>query len=220
MRSFCLLALLALVAASPLAAQTAISFEPAAVVASGMSPGGQVAWFSVARESEDHAAKIVRREPVVTDDNGDGAVRLELGKEVPLVSIWVAVDLATGKAVIATPEGFPLRQIELPGAGSVSDGVGPNRLELSRGYLELLVVRPGIGVWGATVGDGGEKDDDGASDSKVSVELVHLRASATSPAAPLSLGPGDVIVVIDPNEMEVAVSELAPSAVATSGVAR
>jgi hypothetical protein len=207
MRWSCLLALFIL-AAAPLAAQPAISFEPAAVVASGISPGGQVAWFGVARESEDHAAKIVRRETVAADDDRDGAVRLDLGREVPRASIWVAVDLATGKAAIATPEGFPLRRIGLPGPGAVPGGTGPDRLELNRGYLELLVVRPGIGVWGATVGDGGEMDDDGAYDGRVSVALAHLRADGTSPAAPQSLGPGDLLVAIDPNEMEVAVSQL------------
>lgn len=215
MRSLCLLALstsFALVAAAPLAAQPAISFEPAAVVASGMTPGGQMAWFGVARESKDHAATIVRRETVATDDDRDGAVRLDLGREVPLVSIWVAVDLATGKVAVATPEGFPLRRIALPGAGAVPGGTGPDRLELNRGYLELLVVRPGSGVWGATVGDGGEADDDGAQDGRVSVALAHLRAGGTSPAAPQSLGPGDLLVAIDPNEMEVAVSQI-PGAV-------
>ena len=211
MRWSCLLALFIL-AAAPLAAQPAISFEPAAVVASGISPGGQVAWFGVARESEDHAARIVRRETVATDGDRDSAVRLDLGREVPLVSIWVAVDLATGKAAVATPEGFPLRQIALPGAGAVPGGAGPDRLELDRGYLELLVVRPGIGVWGATVGDGGVADDDGAADGRVSVALIHLRADGTSPAAPQSLGPGDLLVAIDPNEMEVAVSRISGAA--------
>jgi hypothetical protein len=212
MRWSCLLALLVLVAAAPLAAQPAISFEPTAVVASGISPGGQVAWFGVARESEDHAARIVRRETVATDDDRDGAVRLDLGREVPLVSIWVAVDLATGQAALATPEGFPLRRIALPGAGAVSGESGPDRLELNRGYLELLVVRPGTGIWGATVGDGGEADDDGASDGRVTVALAHLRAGGTSPAAPQSFGPGDLLVAIDPNEMEVAVSPLTGAA--------
>jgi hypothetical protein len=207
MRSSSLLALFALLAA-PLAAQPALTFEPAAVVASGITPGGQVAWFGVARESEDHAAKIVRRETVAADDDRDGAVRLDLGREVPLVSIWVVVDLTTGAAAVAAPEGFPLRRIELPGHGAVSGGTGPDRLELNRGYLELLVARPGLGVWGATVGDGGEADDDGAYDGRVAVALAHLRADGTSPAAPQSLGPGDLLVVIDPNEMEVAVSQI------------
>ncbi|MFL6202991.1 MAG: hypothetical protein ACJ76J_27805, partial [Thermoanaerobaculia bacterium] len=82
--------------AAPLAAAAApgISFEPDAVVVRGISPKGQTVWFSVAREISRRSTNIVPRHAIVTDEDGDGLVRLELGQEVPLRSIWFAVDLA------------------------------------------------------------------------------------------------------------------------------
>ena len=82
----------------------ALSFELEAVVARGISPRGQAVWFSVAREISRQSINVVPRYEIVTDEDGDGAVRLELGKEVPLRSIWFAVDLATGETGVATPE--------------------------------------------------------------------------------------------------------------------
>ncbi len=78
-------------------ARLTLSFEGTAVVASGLRSGGQVVWFGVARELDDGWATIVRREEVASDTDGDGVVRLELDREVPLQSVWVAVDLTNGK---------------------------------------------------------------------------------------------------------------------------
>jgi hypothetical protein len=187
----------------------AITFAPEAVVASGMTPGGQVEWFGVAREISEHSATIVRRDRIASDDDQDGAVRLELGRPVPFQSIWVAVDLTTGAAAVATPEGYPLRRLELPG-GNVGRGGGkPDWVEDDRGYVEILAVRPGVGAWGAAVGDGGEADDDGVYDGRLVASLARLRGIGPNPpAAPQRFGPRDVIVVIDPNRMEVAVRQL------------
>jgi hypothetical protein len=136
-------------------------------------------------------------------------VRWELNREVAPVSIWVAIDLATGKAALATPEGFPLNRIELPGRGAVPGGGKPDWVEADRPFVELLVVRPGVGAWGGTLGDGGKGDDDGAYDGRLVASLARLRGLPGSPAAPERFSPKDVVVIIDPDRMDVAVRQLA-----------
>jgi hypothetical protein len=186
-----------------------LAFEKSAVVASGLPPGSQVVWFGVARQISQHTATIVRRETVIADDDKDGAVRLELDRPVPFQSIWVAVDLATGAAAVAVPEGYPLRQVELPGQSVGHGGGQSDWVEDSRGYVDIVVVRPGQGAWGATVGDGGGADDDGAYDGRLVAALDRMRGLGPNPpGAPQHFKPRDLVVVIDPNRMEVGLRQL------------
>ena len=71
-------------------------------------------------------------------------------------------------------------------AGAVGRGGGaaPDWLEDVRGYVEVLVVRPGEGAWAATVGDGGEGDDDGAYDGRLRASLAGMRGVGEKPAEP------------------------------------
>src|SRR5918992_2846957 len=194
------------------AVQPVITLTGEAVEASGMTPGGKVVWFGVAREISEHTATIKRRERIATDDDKNGAVRLDLGRPVPFQSIWVAVDLATGASAVAVPKGYPLRLLELPGNSAGRGGGGqPDWVEDGRGFVEILLVRPGEGgrAWGATVGDGGEVDDDGAYDGRLVASLARLRAvGSSSLSAPERFSPRDVLVIIDPNRMEVGVRQL------------
>jgi hypothetical protein len=79
-------------AAVPLAAQTVgapeLTFQPDRITAAGITPGGKVAWLSVAREVREHGAPhVVPREGLVEDLDGDGTVSWEVLPEVPGRSI-------------------------------------------------------------------------------------------------------------------------------------
>jgi len=203
---FVWIVLVALVALSHrAAAEPVVSFEEQAVVVSGLTPKGQVVWFGVAKQIEGFMAHFVRREDLLTDEDGDGAVRFELDRTVPLQSIWVAVDLATGDAAVATPEGYPLRDASAaPGRGRGVAG-RPDWIEDGRELLELLVVRPGQGAWGLTLGDGGVNDDDGRADGKITAALAWLRAVGSSPAPSTPLEhfqPKDLVFAVDLDRME------------------
>jgi hypothetical protein len=177
------LALSPAASAASAAIEPAITFEARAVVASGITPGGQVVWFSVARQIAERTATLVRREQIADADDKDGSVRLELGRPVPFQSIWVAVDLTTGAAAVAVPEGYPLRRVDLPGRNLHAGGGKPDWVEDDRGYVDLLLVRPGEGAWVATVGDGGAEDDDGAYDGRLVASLAHLHGVGVRPAS-------------------------------------
>lgn len=185
-----------------------ISFRPGSVTVDGMAAQGQVVWYSVAREvAEDDVATLVRRSGVRVDDDGDGKVLWELEWEVPLRSIWVAVELATGRVAVATPEGYPLRRVGWRGRGLGRDNARADRVEDLRTYADVLLVRPGEGAWRLTAGDGSDQDDDGVADGKLAVALDRMRpVEGIAEAAPPSrFGSKDVVVLIDPNRMEVVV---------------
>lgn len=110
-----------------------LTFEPAAVVASGVTPKGKVVWFSVAREIADFAATVVRRDQVVEDEDGDGKVRLEIGTPIPLQSVWLAVDLASGAFAVAVPEGSLAAELPLAARNRDRGGAGkPAWIEVQR----------------------------------------------------------------------------------------
>ncbi|HVG08768.1 MAG TPA: hypothetical protein VNM67_13760 [Thermoanaerobaculia bacterium] len=193
---------LVLLAAPLAAAPPEISFEPDAVVARGISPNGHAVWFSVAREISRQSTNIVPRHAIEADEDGDGAVRLELGQEVPLRSIWFVVDLATGETGVAVPDGFPLLEMDLPG-GAIPAAL--NRLDLQRRFAYLVLVRPGVGAWQLRVGDGGASDEDGESDGTLRAALSSLTpVEEGGPPAPGRFSPRDVLLVIDPERMEFA----------------
>lgn len=186
-----------------------ITFEPQAAVVQGITPNGGVVWFSLAREvADDDVATLVRREKILLDEDGDGTVRFSLDREVPLRSIWVAVDLASGELTAAAPEGFPLQQVAWRGRGLGRDNARSDTVEDARPFAEVLIVRPGEGggAWGLTVGDGSITDEDGAADGKIAAALDQMRPLGQGAQPPQRFDPKDVVLLIDPNRMELTVA--------------
>ncbi|HEY0781753.1 MAG TPA: hypothetical protein VGE98_04800 [Thermoanaerobaculia bacterium] len=190
-------------------AQPALTFETQAAVAGGLTPSGPVGWFSVAREITEEYGTTVRRDAVVTAD-AQGGSRFELDHDLPFKSVWVAIDLTSGAMVAATPPGFPLQQVA-PATGEVVDSFAglPDGVQESRAAIEILVARPGVGAWGLSVARGGTGDANaGGSGSTLRASLSSLTAVGTSPPAPTSYAPSDVVVVIDPDTLEIVFSQI------------
>ena len=204
---------LALCLALPLAAAAqpapppapAISFDAGGVTATGVTPKGRVVWFSVAREFFRHSLTIVPRQEIVTDDDGDGAVRFQLEGEVPEQSYWFAVDLESGAYALAAPAGYEVRRADLPERALPAE---LNHLELDRAFVYAVLVRPKVGAWRLRAGDGGESDQDGEPDGTLRAALQSLESLGASPPPPEKLAPGDLLLVIDPNEMQILTAEL------------
>jgi hypothetical protein len=206
-------ALLAQVLSGPPA--PSIALAKSSVTVAGITAKGQAVLFGVAREiAEDDVATLIRRSQVLTDEDGDGAVRLDLDRDVPFRSVWVAVDLATGQFATTTPAGYPLRLVAWQGSGLERGASRSDRVDDARSFAEVLLVRPGVGAWQLTVGDGGGNDDDGAADGRIAAALDHMTPVAGTVPPPSRFDPSDVVVLIDPNRMELTVVRAgAPAAV-------
>jgi hypothetical protein len=175
------------------------------VAGSGFTPGGQVAWLGAGREIEEYYATLVHPQGTVTAD-AQGAVSVPLDRTVPPLSVWVAVDLATGAYALAAPSGSPIRQVDLPpGAFRAAAGAGSDLLTDRRQLLQALLVRPGQGAWQQTVGDGGEADEDGQGDGFVTLSLARMLPLAAAPAAPSKALAQDLLVVLDVERVEVSI---------------
>src|SRR5688572_31038304 len=84
-----------------------VAFGPRSLTFTGVTPGGTLIVFGVAREPLNTTpitpAIVVRAESLI-DLDGDGTVRLDLPVPVPRQGMWAAVDLAIGThAAFPTP---------------------------------------------------------------------------------------------------------------------
>ncbi len=201
-------AAVALGSAPAWSAPPALSLEERTVVASGVTPGGSVAVFGVSRGFNGFTGYVLRHDEVVTA-GADGVARLEL-ELLPVRSVFAVVDLATGEVGLGTPEHIELRQRAVtpevidPGGGGLTE---------RRRWVYALWARPlrdgGGGVWGANARDGGAADRDGVEDSVVRAAVSSFVpiGDGESPA-PARLEAGDVVVLVDPETLEVAATRL------------
>lgn len=208
-----LIVLVGWVAAGLPVAALQIRLDEAGAEAAGVTPGGEVAWLTVWRQPDElGVTRVTLLDRRVRDEDFDGAVRLEVEPPIARLSVWVAVDLATGEAAAATLEGVPLRwapegSVRLPERGP---GV-----EVGLGRPEMMLVRPGVGAFRARGSDGAHGDAGARGDGRVTVtpaafrRAVALAGEAQEPRTPpRAFGAGDVLVGIDAGTLEVVYAEV------------
>lgn len=180
--------------------ELALTFEDAAVVAAGLTPGGDAVFWSVGREPLGYHQRVVRSEGIeVVDALGEARFEPEEGA-ILLKSVWAVVDTATGGFAVGAPERFHLREVPFPGRGFEVGAPGlVNRLRHELESLFVLVVRPGVGAWRLEAWDTSEKDRDGEDDGRVLMDLEDLEPMEASGAGPPErFARDDVIVVVEP----------------------
>jgi hypothetical protein len=186
------------------AAPLRMVLESDAVVISGVTAKGKAALLGVTREiGEDEYPTARRHLEVLTDEDGDGVVRYPVEGGVPLRSLFAAVDLASGDFETVSPEALGLRRVPWRGRGPGRWAGGKDSVEDRRRILELLMVRPSVGVWAARLKDGDGSDADGVIDGRVEGLLESLSPLEAGPEAPSEFQRGDVVLALDPSVLEI-----------------
>jgi hypothetical protein len=176
-----------------------VQFEAHAVALSGLSPGGDVAIVSAAEEWNTYRFRYVRREALLTADRL-GNARLSIPGTMPQRSTWAVVDVSTGRYTIASPTPATLQRMDLGPNALRKNGKGDLfKVDVPFGFADVLFVRPGLGSWVDTIGDGGPADDNAQPDGHVGARLDTTRTMGKKAvAAPGKLAKGDVVIVLDP----------------------
>ncbi len=175
-----------------------LGFEGRAATVSGATPGGEVIFWSVFRERVARVSSRVGKLANRATSDAAGAARFDLGRDLPALSVWAAVDLSSGRLALASPGGFQWTTIDAT-RRRVDMALG--RLAVDRHALAVLVVRPGAGSWQLDVFDGGPLDEDGAYDGSLRASLAAFLPDAKSGQAPPHFEKGDVIVAVDPDDL-------------------
>ena len=165
---------------------------------------GSVAFFGVAREiGLDDVVTRRRTVEIRPLENRQGTVALDIGRPVAPASVWIAVDLTNGEFATARPDGTPVELGTFPVGGIGRAPGATGAITDFRAQGELLVARPGVGVWTLMLGDGSAEDRDGMADGKFEASLDQLTPLGDAPPPPLDFAVGDTVLLIDPRSLEI-----------------
>lgn len=189
--------------AVPASGAITVSLGTDSITAEGLTPGAGAVVFSIGHEAHRAYYTTVRIAEVVPDGDGDGRITYKPARPVAWKSLWFVVDARSGAWAVARPEGFPdrltARRTSRPKRGA---GTEWSELEHERGWLELLLIRPGGDVWTLSAMRGGDAhvDRSNAHQYRTPVEKF---VPLTPNARPLKhLSRGDVVIAIDAKLVE------------------
>lgn len=209
-----------------------LAFAEDAVSLSGLTPGGEAVVFGVAVRAMGFHNRVERYAEVLAADEA-GEASLELSEELPPRAVWAVVDLPSGEIATSPTPGFPRQAQPFPTAGLRGQGQGLDRFRHAVRGAHVLFVRPGeeAGAWGFIADDGSGYDLDGVQDGFVELSLEQLRPLRRSPEdggeegsedgtdggseegpaeAPAEFLPDDLLVVIDPTELDLYALQVPP----------
>jgi hypothetical protein len=193
------------------AAPPAVTVSGTSLHIEGVTPGGSVVVLGVAREAGYYMARVVPRREILDDEDRDGKIDYAPKRGVAFASIWLVTDSKTGETAVAAPSGYRPLEFHQRGAGrgNVLNVVGNNVLDIGRQNVEIVVIRPGKGAWTTRVRNGiaGPGATPGRSHVNTS-SLYPMRADFKD--APPVLIPGDVVLMIDPEQMEYSLTTITP----------
>jgi hypothetical protein len=189
-----------------------VQFLNETIVIGGATRGGNVVVFGVAREMSDGrppVPRLVRRVEVLTDDDRDGVVHLELGKPVPHVAMWTFVDLSTGASAALPSPGYEPARLDLTEQLLKQDNAGQlKKLDLPFAEIDMLLVRPGTGIWRLNTGKYSQVDESKHPEKPMRLDVESMLPVGNSPSAPHNFKPGDVLAIIDPRWMQYGLLEV------------
>jgi len=171
--------------------------------------GGEVVLFTASLAQRRGVLLRASNVQRIADDDGDGRITFTTSRPYPLQTICVAVDLVSGRAVIATRDGYEARRVEFPSQVRKKDAEGMLGFDgIERLGAEMVIVRPKSGAWRLRAAEGGAEDGDRRSDGRLSLLNSDAVPVGASGNAPRHLRKGDVVAVIDGGRMEVFVTEI------------
>ena len=212
--SVCFTALFVLsVARMAYAAALTTEFGDRSLTFRGVTPGGRLAVYGVAREPlPTHPvtpATVVRAE-ILTDTNNDGVIQWTLSVPVPQLGMWAAVDLSSGgHAAFATPDYEP-RLIALVPALLKNDNAGQVRkLEWPFGEIDIFVARPGQGAWRLYASKSSLLDENRDNGNRLlRIDVANMIRIGDSPEGPVKFRKGDVVAIFDRGLMQYGILEV------------
>lgn len=170
------------------------------VTVTGVTAGGEVVFFARSVTYSGGVPRLAKHAFVARDDDRDGTVTHV--ETVPALSVWVIVDMESGAFAYGAPAGFEPRVILLPPeTWKENDGA----VNVSRERAEFLFVRPRKGAWMLDAFQGSARDADGKNDANLRVNTSSMSPLTGKESPPPHPVKKDVLVVIDPRLLEVAV---------------
>jgi hypothetical protein len=176
-------------------ASPGITFDATHVIATGFPSGRDIVIFGVGTAPGPYFSRLLRYTDTLVADAA-GIVRYEIADGVPDRSIWFAIDAQTRDYAVAAPRGAPLhRSVSTPFVLAGLDGNDTIGLDLR--LADLLLIRPGTGVWTGSCGRNSLKDSNRGKSGGMQLSVTQLAAAPRTSARPSLPEPSDLIVIVD-----------------------
>ncbi len=184
-------------------AQLTMSFGSSSVTVSGMTKGGSATLVSLSRDAQNGVARVTQLSAVLSDADGDGSETYQLSGPQVKRSLWVAIDISTGDAIVVSP-GLAGSAAKFDPSQAIQQGSGGlfNLLVDRRTVLELTVVRPKAGAWHIQAWDGGKNDADLEADGTIQIDAQAMTPMVPGGARLKAFQVGDVLVGLDRSILE------------------
>lgn len=192
-----LLAAVPCIAGSGEASPLPVTVSERQVSVTGAHPNGKVLIVGYERYWSNYSLKFHRHRAYLSAD-GTGTVKITPAAGIRPDSVWVAVDVESGRYGVTAPAKAPIRQT-LQAAHALKKGSGRLVTELPLAYF--VVVRPGEGAWELFAGDGGRQDADGRADGKTELSVTDFKPVAGGGAGPESFRKGDLLLAFSPEQL-------------------
>ncbi len=179
------------------------------VVVSNVPKGGSIVLFSCSRYSQRRAIAVRPEARVLLDDDRDGVIRYTPPGNIPVRSVWIAVDQSSGETAAGAPRDFPLL-VRAVGTSDLRKDVQGEIVSLAAALprLVVLLVSPGNGAWLLAAFDGESTDRDGKKDGHVELSFGEATSVNGKDKAPNQVKKDDVIVAIDPAHLDVFITQV------------
>lgn len=186
-----------------------VELTASGIVIRGVTAKSDVFVFAIAREQNGYYTNVVPRQNTLRDDDGDGAVQWDIGRDLPGRSMWFAVDMTTGHYAVAVPAGYDATRIALTGEHlkkSLGDEIG--QLAFPGTLVDFLVIRPGTGAWRSLAGLRGPEDE-GSEEDRITVSTLHLEPQGNHhQPAPQKLKKGDVVLIVNSDRAQYGIARV------------
>ncbi len=186
-----------------------IAVGTASVRVTNATAGGDVILFSSSLDSKRGLLWQYTEARSVAAD-GTGSLAFAPPWRVRFRSIWIAIDVASGRYAVGGPIGYDVAILPFPTQLLKKDADGV--LGLFGAQIlsaDMVVVRPKEGAWRATAIEANTGDADREKDGRLSfaiVDAIPIPGTKTSP--PRRLKNGDVIAVTDTGVMQTFITEI------------
>ena len=188
-----------------------LTFNESSVTVSGVTPGGDVAFFAVMKEPSTSFPPIPvksRQAVILHDDNHAGQVTFQRTRKLPAIAVWIAVDVTTGQWAASGSPAFVARAVPTESFAPGRDSVGQLRkLVAQLSQMDVLLVRPGTGAWYVLASKTSLIDENG-TDPGLQIDVSQMQPLASSLAPLAAIQQHDIIAVVDAGSMGFTVEEV------------
>lgn len=186
----------------------ALTFDGATVSVANLTPNATAVLFGGGRVPLQSWMDVYEWSYVLHAD-ANGAASATISVNVPVQSVWAVVEVDSGRTGIAAPQYSPFRPVALPNEVLKRGNSGHfERYESGRLRVDALIVRPHVGAWTFAGGDGLPGDGDGQGDGRTTIAFGNMTRLTGNAPAPAHLTPHDIVVIIDPQRLQYASSEV------------